>query len=284
MKYRRLTSLITALALVFSAPVAVAAASKAPIDQSGYTAQSYNTDTTLQTGTVVQIDTKDSAKVKPASKDQLDKAIGVVVSSNSLPISVSNTSAKNQAFVATSGRQSALVTTENGDITNGDLLAISSLNGTLMVASDTQKTVFAKALTDFTAKDNRFSTVTLKDEKGKPFKKVSVGVIPVAIGVMKNPGGKSTTTNLPSQLQRIGQAIADKPVNGFRIYFSVIIMVLSVMVALSLLYVGVRSALIAIGRNPLAKKSIFKALLEVVLTSVLVLIIGLFTVYLILRL
>jgi len=50
------------------------------------------------------------------------------------------------------------------------------------------------------------------------------------------------------------------------------------------LYSGIRNALIAIGRNPLSKKSIFRGLLEIILTGFIILIIGLFAVYLLLKL
>lgn len=282
MKYRLFAlSIVTLFVATLTAVPVLAANTK--LDDTGQVVQSYVTDKTYQTGTVMQVDEKNPAKVIPASKDKLDKAFGVVVNSSNLPLSITDTNAPGQAYVAASGQYDALVTTENGTIQSGDNLAVSSLSGTLMKAADDQNTIFAKALGGFDGQ-NRSGTITLKDSHGKEFKKVAVGTIPVAIGVMKNPGGKSTKTNLPSALQRIGQAVADKPVNGARIYISIIVMGLSVAIALALLYVGVRSALIAIGRNPLAKKSILKALLEVVLTSVIVLIIGLFTVYLILRL
>lgn len=58
----------------------------------------------------------------------------------------------------------------------------------------------------------------------------------------------------------------------------------SVITALVLLYAGVRNAIISIGRNPMSRKSIVKALIQVILTSLLILIIGLFAVYLLLKL
>jgi hypothetical protein len=48
-------------------------------------------------------------------------------------------------------------------------------------------------------------------------------------------------------------------------------------------YIGVRSGITAIGRNPLSKKDITKGLLQVILASMVVFIIGLFAVYLLLK-
>lgn len=253
------------------------------LNETGLTPQPYGADSILKTGTIVQPNDKDAGKVQPASQKELDKAFGVVASTNQLAISITSTSG-NQVFVATTGNQQALVTSENGVIKSGDYLAVSSLSGTLMKANDKQKIVFGKALANFDGKNNIIATKTLNDTSGKPIKKIGIGLIPIAIQIIKNPEVKSTKSKLPQALQRIGQAIAEKPVSAVRIYISTAIIVICIMLALTLLYAGIRSAIISIGRNPLSKKSIFRALLEVILTSVLVLIIGLFTVYLILRL
>jgi len=50
------------------------------------------------------------------------------------------------------------------------------------------------------------------------------------------------------------------------------------------LYGGIRSSIISIGRNPLAKKSIVRGLIQVITVGVIILVIGLFSVYLLLRL
>jgi hypothetical protein len=61
-------------------------------------------------------------------------------------------------------------------------------------------------------------------------------------------------------------------------------MVLTAIIAGSILYAGVRTSMIAIGRNPLAKGSVTRNLIQVVVTSVIILIIGIVAVYLILKL
>lgn len=267
------------LTVVFSTPSITSAAT-----DTGSQPQSYAAQQTLQAGTVVQIADTSGRSVKAASLKDLDKAFGVVVSTNSLPLSVSDTSVKNQVYVATNGRRNVLVTTENGLIKAGDLLAVSSLNGTLTKATPTHEIVFAKALSDFDGKNNILGTTILKDISNKAQQKVAIGSIVVTIDIAKNPQIRSTTTNLPSPLQRVGQAIAEKPVSGGRLYIGATIAFMSIAIALVIQYVGIRSSIISIGRNPLASKSVLRALIEVMLTSILVLLIGLFTVYLILRL
>ncbi len=254
------------------------------LDQTGLTPQPYNSDVRLKAGTIIQIDEKDSTKVIAATQDKLEKAFGVITTTNNLPIAISSNAGANQVFVATNGSQTALVTNENGPIEAGDSLAISSLSGALMKATYKQHILFGKALASFDGKNNTIGTTTLKDTKGNAHKQIGIGTIPVSIEIMKNPETQSTEANLPEQLRRIGEQIAEKPVSQIRIYLSMAIVTITIIIALVLLYAGVRSAIISIGRNPLSKKSIFRGLLQVILTSVLVLIIGLFTVYLLLRL
>lgn len=246
--------------------------------------QSYASTQALATGTIVQIADSTGRKVRPATLAELDKAFGVVVSTNSLPLSISDTTVENQVFVATNGRRAAIVTTEEGPIKAGDLVAVSSLNGTLTKATPEHPIVFGRALADFSGTSNILGTATLRDVANTPKQTVAIGSIPVTIDIVKNPQIKSTTTNLPSLLQRVGQAVAERPVSGARLYIGAIVAALSAAFALVILYVGIRSAIISIGRNPLAKKSVIRALLEVIVAGILVLLIGLFTVYLILRL
>jgi hypothetical protein len=248
----------------------------------GFTSDIYTTTAPLQAGTIVMVDPKNSTGVLAATQDKIEKAFGVVVSSNRLPLQLNISNS--QVYVATSGRHQALVTSENGVIEAGDLLAISSLGGTLAKAADDQELVFAKALASFDGKNNTVGSYTLKDTTGRPIKQVGIGSIPIVITIIKNPELKSTTVALPAFLQRVGRAVAEKPVSPLRVYFGTAIVLLSVIAAIAILSSGIRSSIISIGRNPLSRKSIFRSLAQVVLTAVIILTIGMFTVYLLLKL
>ena len=248
----------------------------------GFTSDIYTTKKPLQAGTVVMVDPENSTGVLAASQDKIEKAFGIVVSSNRLPLQLNISSS--QVYVATSGRHQALVTSENGPIEAGDLLAVSSLSGTLTKAADDQELVFAKALATFDGKNNTTGTFTLKDTTGRPIKQIGIGSIPIVITIIKNPELKSTTVALPAFLQRVGRAVAEKEVSPLRVYFGAAIVVLSVIAAIVILSSGIRSSIISIGRNPLSRKSIYRSLIQVVLTAVIVLSIGMFTVYLLLKL
>ena len=247
--------------------------------------EGHSADSVLQIGTLVQLaDKDDTVKVAPASYDKATQMYGVVIDPSGLTFTVASGNLPNQVFVATGGTHDMLVSTQNGAIKSGDYVTISAISGIGMAAKPEQKTVFGRAAGNFDGRNNVIGSIQLKDTEGKQVSKVSIGKIPVVIDIRKNPEEKSTKAEVPKVLQRLGQAIAEKPVGPLRIYLSLLITGVCVVAAMVLLYAGVRNAIISIGRNPLSRKSIFRALAEVILTALIVLITGLFAVYLLLKL
>lgn len=250
----------------------------------GGSTQGYAADTRIDDGTIVQLTGEKSNKVKVATQAELQNMFGVTVNRNQLPLVVSNESIKNETFVAVSGTYNVLVSTQGGTIARGDYITLSSLSGVGMKAGTEEETVFGRANGAFDGKGVTLGTMSLKDVDGNANMDVSIGSIPVTIDIRSNPNEISTKAQVPEILERVGQAIAEKEVSPIRIYLSMAITAVSLIAAIAVLYSGVRSGVISIGRNPMSKKSIFRALFEVILTSALILIIGLFAVYLLLRL
>jgi hypothetical protein len=247
--------------------------------------QIYTAASPLQVGTMVQLTGKTTNTVEPSTYANMSQMYGVVVDPNTLPLTITENNVTNQTYVATSGTYDVLVDTQNGTIQDGDYVTISAVNGLAMKAGtwDQQPMVFGRAVTGFDGKANVIGTTTLKESNGTTTT-VQLGVISVAINIQRNPNDKSTKDNLPPFLQKVGQEIAQRNVSPVRVYLAITITGLCVIVALVTLYSGVRNAMVAIGRNPLSKKSIFRGLFEIVITSFLILIIGLFAVYLLLKL
>lgn len=249
----------------------------------GSAIQSYQSDLTLQRGLLVRLDSKDSKKVRPVNAKDMQDTFGVVVSPNDTPISVGvSESSGDLAYVATSGNYNVIVTDQAGQIKKDDLLTISALDGIAMKAGENESTVVGKALTNFDGKTNITGKVTLKDSKGNALQTVQLGMIPVAFEVGSNPLQKSTRADLPEWLIRTG--LVDKDVQPVKIYISIGILALAIIVALTVLYAGIRHSMISIGRNPLSRGSIARNLLSIFLSAFIILIIGSFTVYLILKL
>lgn len=250
----------------------------------GGSVQGYASSAPLDTGTIVQLTGKDANGVKIATQAELQNMFGVVVDRNSLSVTLSSEALQNETFVAASGTYNVLVSTQGGPIVSGDYLTLSSVNGVAMKAGTDEETVFGRANGSFDGKGVTLGTSVLKDTEGKVNQTVTLGSIPVTIDIKKNPNIKSTESQLPDFLQRVGQEIAEKEVSPIRIYLSLGITAISIVAAIVIIYSGIRNSVISIGRNPMSKKSIFRALLEIILTSILILIIGLFAVYLLLRL
>jgi hypothetical protein len=176
-----------------------------------------------------------------------------------------------------------LVSNQNGPIKSGDYISISALAGVGMKVDTTQPTVLGKAAGDFTGTGKVAGTAKLKDTNGKEIT-VSLGRIPVEISISHNPLQQSAADGLPGFLQHAGEAVAGKQVSPTRVYVALVVMVISALVAGGILYSGVRGGLIAIGRNPLAKKQIISGIIRVVLSGLICFIIGIFGVYLLLKL
>ena len=243
----------------------------------------YSADRPLDDGTIVVLQDSKNSKVKAATQSQVQNMFGVTVDPNQLTLRISNGEMQNEVFVAVSGTYDVLVSNQEGDIAAGDYLTLSSIDGVAMKAGDQEVTVFGRANAGFIPSSVSLGTASLKDTDGKT-KTVRLGSIPVTIDIKNNPNHKSTEAKLPDFLRRVGKAVAEKEVSPLRMYLSIGIAVISLIAAIAVLYAGVRNSVISIGRNPMSKGSIFRALLEVILTSALILIIGLFAVYLLLKL
>lgn len=252
-------------------------------DYGGGSVAGYAADAPIENNRIVQLTDQDSKKVKLATRAESEKVFGVSVAHNQLPFIVTNEGVQNETFVATSGKYNVLVSTQAGEIKSGDYLTVSSIDGVAMRAGEDEVTVFGRANASFDGRGVVFGSQVLTDEAGQT-QTVSLGSVPVTIDIKNNPNHKSTDTNLPEFLTRAGQAIAEKEISPLRMYLSLAIAAVSLIASIAMLYAGVRNSVISIGRNPMSRKSIFKALLQVILTSLLILFIGLFAVYLLLRL
>jgi hypothetical protein len=283
----RISRVVVGIVAIATIAVAGATPTFAATDASSYgggSVQGYSADSALDNGTIVQLSDKKANRVKVATQADMQNMFGVTVNRNSLPLTISNGDLENEVFVAVSGTYNVLVNTQGGEIKSGDYLTMSALNGVAMKAGTDESTVLGRANAPFNGKGVTLGSATLKDSTGKDNKTVYIGTIPVTINIQRNPNTKSTKANVPDFLERVGQAIAEKEVSPIRIYLSMGIAVICLIAAIVVLYAGIRNGVISIGRNPMSRKSIFKAILQVVLTSILILVIGLFAVYLLLKL
>jgi hypothetical protein len=240
----------------------------------------YGSDQTLQRGMIVGVTKSDSNKIEPIDVNRVNNMLGVVVSPNDSPITVST--ASDHIFVTTSGRYEVLVSDQEGAIASSDYVTLSAIGGIGMKATADQSYILGRATGIFDGKSNVLSSMVLKDSSGKD-RTVHIGRVLVEIAVAKNPLSR-VSNGAPAVLSKAGQAIAGKTVSAIRLYLSAIIFVIGTIIAGAIMYAGVRSSITAIGRNPLSRRSIFRSMIGVSFTSVIVFLVSAFGVYLLLKL
>lgn len=260
------------------------ASSSGTSDATSGVTQSYNADPSVETGMVVKLKPDDSSTVVPLPNTDIQDMLGVVIpTTNATIVLTPQTVKKQQVLVATSGRYNVLVSNQNGPIKIGDYVTISAVSGVGMKANEIENEVLGKAAGSFTGTANVLGTVALKNTIGRTTN-VSIGSIPVDINISHNPLFQKSADYVPSFLAKAAVAVASHPVTASKIYLCLAILFITAFVTGNMLYSGVRSGMIAVGRNPLSKKSIIRSLVETVIAGLIIFVAGVFGVYLLLKL
>jgi hypothetical protein len=245
--------------------------------------QSYGVTGSIQKGMIVMLDSKNTNNVEPLTNKKDSAMQGVVVSASDSAVTLSGDGSTNQVYVATTGKYNVLVSNQNGPIKAGDIISISALDGIGMKADTTQSVILGKALEAFNGTNHVSGTTQLTTSTGST--NVSLGLIQVNIGISHNPlAASGTDGQVPSFLRKAADAIAGKPVGAPRIYIGLAILLATFIIAGSLLYGGVRSSMVAIGRNPLARGSVLRGLFQVMFIGLIIFVVGLLAIYLLLKL
>src|SRR3990167_1250601 len=234
-------------------------------------AKSFGAKTAIEPGRVVTLAKDNPENVELAPAADVNRIYGVVIEQAEAAVTLQKEN--QQVFVATSGTYPVLVSVSNGSIKSGDYLSMSKKSdGIAGKASVAQEYVVGKAVSNF---DGRSDVVTTVDGS-------AVGKIKTEINPGKNPLIKGDRY-VPAPLLRLAYAIAGESVSAARIYSALIIFLITLIVAASLILVGVRSSIISIGRNPLSKQSIMHGLTQVIVAAGLVFFGGLGGVYIVLN-
>ncbi len=256
----------------------------ASTDISGEVTQSYNADKNVQVGMVVKLKEDKTKTVVPLTTKESKDLLGVVVSGNeaSIVLTPENVT-KQQVLVATTGSFNVLVSNQGGPIKAGDYLAVSALSGIAMKASAQETNVIGRALSDFSGTSNVIGNVQLSDSLGRN-SSAAIGRVKVDLRISINPLYQRTVDFIPAFVTGFADGIANKPVSVARIYLSTVILIVTAFVAANMMYSGIRNGMVAVGRNPLSKKSIIKSLIQTVIAGLIIFLAGIFGVYLLLKL
>lgn len=264
--------------LIFIATIAGGAA-----DQAASITQTYNAPESVLPGMLVAPDVSAQTTVTALTKDNLPHMLGVVVAPNDAPLVLSSSATgSQQVLVANSGRYNILISNQNGAIKVGDYLTISNVAGIAMKADASEPEIVGQALSSFNGSSGVIGSVPLKS--GKRQITVGIGSVQAIVHLISNPAYVRSTSHLPAWLGSAAKTVTNKPISAARIYLAAFMILLAAFITASLFFSGVRGSIVAVGRNPLAKKTIGRSLLIVLMVGIGILVLGAVLAYLILKL
>jgi hypothetical protein len=239
--------------------------------------QGFSADSALPAGSMVSLKKDSTSDVDVSTIANAGNIFGVVIGAGGSQVSVSS-GQKNQVQVATSGVERVLVSDINGNISSGDQITASVIDGVGMKATNSSKVVGV-------AQDNFPNSTATKQEytdKDKQKHTVQLGQVPVLINVTyfyKQPD----KTIVPASVQNIANAFAGKPVNTLPILISVAIFIVTLIVVVSIIYALIHSSIISVGRNPMSQAAVYRNVIQLSLLVVIILAVSVVSIYMVLR-
>jgi len=200
--------------------------------------------------------------------------IGIVQANNNSEVSLS--SGTNQYQVATSGISQVLVTNINGNISPGNEVTISPINGVGMLATSNAEVVG----TAQSAFPNQSATTESVKINGRG-QTVKIGTISVLISVSyynKQP----SKTIIPAALQNLANSVVGKQVKALPIILSAVIFIITLIVVVSIIYSLIHSSVISVGRNPMAQSAVYRNVMQLSALVVVIIGVALFAIFMIL--
>lgn len=247
--------------------------------------QGYRADSAIPAGSLVSVDPHRGGYVVPANTARAVAAVfGVVVAGDDSLLAIdSGQSDASKVQVATDGQARVLVSTLGGDIQRGDQITASPFDGIGMKARP-GASIIGLAQTAFTARSQPAVAQTVTDKAGRS-QVIKVGTIQLVIGI--NLATTTTDSTGPTEeaqgIQALVKAATGQTVSLWRAILSVIIAVIALTALLTLVYASIYGAIISVGRNPLAKSSVFRTLGSVLIMALLTTIVTCTTIFLLLR-
>lgn len=216
--------------------------------------------------------------VELANTANADRLIGVVV-----PISQSlaANSTVTKAQVAMSGTADVLVSTLNGDIHAGDEVVVSPISGVGMKALAGARAI-GIAQGDVTTTTSGSSTRTVDDGNGHSAT-VQISSIPLAIVIGYTAAAPTGNQGFLGGLQNFISTVAGHNVSVLQSVLAFLTTIIAIAALVGLVYGAIRGSIISLGRNPLARASIYQSLARIIIMALAIVVVSLVVIYLTLR-
>lgn len=238
---------------------------------------SYHANGPIPNGSIVSLDPSRTDYVQPANLDNDKRLLGVVVASNDSLLALDEGNSTIQ--VATNGTVSVLVSTLTGDLNVGDEVSASPFNGIGMKALPGSHFI-GLAQTAFSSHDSSATSREITDKNGKSHQ-LWLGYVRLAVGIgTNNTSGNGVQL---SGLQKFVQSLTGHTVSNGRIIVSLVVAFIALFSLSVLIYASIYGSIVSIGRNPLAKYSIFRTLSSVLSMAAVMAVVAGLTVYFLLR-
>lgn len=238
--------------------------------------KSYQSIGTIPAGSIVSLSRASRSTIELANTLNSKRIIGVAVQDDDSLIAVDTGAATTQ--VATSGTVTTLVSNVNGSIKVGDQVAVSPFDGVGMKSALGER-VIGLAQTAFDGSQKGTTTKRVTDKNGNSHT-VKVGYVQLSIAIGLDDGVNGGTM---TGLQRFVRSLTGHQVSTPRIIISLVIAICTLVALVVLIYSAIYGSIVSIGRNPLAKNVIFKALWHVVWMASLTVATALLLMYFLLR-
>lgn len=199
----------------------------------------YFSDENLEAGSIVSIKSEKGNFVERAVSGSSTALLGVVVSEDQASISIDKQQGDTQVAIA--GRAEVRVSNANGPIARGELVGLSNESGVGAKAKEGQPVVGVA--------ESSFGNETNQDGEQN-------GLMPIIVSV----GVAPSSTNEASSTTTWLKSVAGKDVSALQIAFVFFIAIVGIIAISFLSYSSIRNGVRAIGRNPLAKPVILRAL------------------------
>lgn len=272
----KLTALLFGLVLVGLLIISGSGLSMAASTNNQAVAQGYVSATNLQPGMIVNLSPQHKNQVEALTQANISRMLGVVITASDAALTLGQNNVNQQVFVASFGRHDVLVSNQDGPVTVGDYITISSIAGIGMQASSSQSVVLGQAAGSFNG-TNSVDTTSIVNASGVKTN-VAIGLIPVDISVAGNPLEQGPS-GVPTFLKNITKFATNKSVSALRVYVSLLIVLAGVVLTVTIIYAGVKNGIISLGRNPLAKKVIGGGMVRIVLLAIIIFAISLAAAY-----
>jgi hypothetical protein len=255
-------------ALLLAAP-AVCVAAAGAISQSYTTSAGAN----IAQGTLLSLTSSGSGVVEPAQAgSNTSHLVGVAAQSPLVELSAPGEDSV-QAVVG--GSTMALVSNINGTVVIGDRVTVSPLDGVGMKATQSA-TIVGTAQANLSSVKTVLKTILDKDGKSLTIK---VGLVPISVNVTYYSATLTTsgsiTSLVPPILQTAADALTGRQVSPARVLLATLALILGFVITIAVLTSSIRSEIISLGRNPLARNTLLRALVDVLIAAFGVLLVSL---------